>query len=161
MAVAYIGLTGACLGWLRTMPAENVDGIKIVLHFLTSIWVGDSGAYYVGKNLGQHRMSPKISPKKTWEGLTGGVVATFLAGAAFHLLFELPFDWPHVFAIAAILAVTAPIGDLVVSLFKRDTGTKDSSNLIPGHGGLLDRTDSLVFAAPFVLLYLHLVGFIG
>lgn len=159
--VAYLGVTAACLGWLRTMPADNTTGIKVLLLFLLSIWIGDSGAYYVGKNLGRHRMSPRISPKKTWEGLAGGVVATLAGASIFHLLFPLPFGWAHVLGIAAVLSITAPIGDLVESLFKRDTGTKDSSNLIPGHGGLLDRTDSLVFAAPFVLLYLVVMGLLG
>ncbi len=103
-------------------------------------------------------MAPILSPKKTWEGLAGGVAATFGVAAIFQTLFPLPFGWPHIFGLAAILSVAAPIGDLIISLFKRDTGVKDSSSLIPGHGGLLDRTDSLLFAAPFILLYLVAVG---
>ena len=156
--VLYLGLTGASLAWLRTMPANDVDGIKLLVLFLMTIWLGDSGAYYVGKNFGRHKMSPRISPKKTWEGLAGGVAATFAAAFLFNLLFPLPFSPAHVAAIAAILAVTAPVGDLVESLFKRDTGVKDSSSLIPGHGGLLDRTDSLLFSAPPVLGYLAVAG---
>jgi len=161
MTTMYVGLTAACLGWLRTLPQDPVTGIKLLVLFLVSIWLGDSGAYYVGKNLGRHKMSPTISPKKTWEGLIGGMATTCVAVAAFHALFQLPFGGVHVAAIAAILAVTAPVGDLVESLFKRDTHTKDSSNLIPGHGGLLDRTDSLFFAAPFVLVYLYSMGLLA
>jgi len=156
--IAYLGITGACLAWLRTMPFDETTGIRLLIFFLVMIWVGDSGAYYVGKNLGRHHMAPILSPKKTWEGLAGGVAATFLAAAIFNSLVPLPFDWPHIFALAAVLCVTAPVGDLIVSLFKRDTGVKDSSSLIPGHGGLLDRTDSLLFSAPMVLLYLVVMG---
>ena len=156
--IAYIGITGACLVWLRTLPADDTTGIRLLFFFLLTIWIGDSGAYYVGKNLGRHKMSPVISPKKTWEGLAGGVAATFAGAAAFHALVPLPWTWPHVMVLAAILSVTAPVGDLIVSLFKRATGVKDSSNLIPGHGGLLDRTDSLLFSAPFVLGYLVVTG---
>lgn len=156
--IVYLGITGACLCWLRTMPTDDTAGIRLLIFFLVTIWIGDSGAYYVGKNLGRHHMAPILSPKKTWEGLAGGIGATFAAAAAFQALLPLPFGWSHIFGLAAILSVTAPIGDLIVSLFKRDTGVKDSSNLIPGHGGLLDRTDSLVFSAPFVLLYLMVMG---
>ena len=154
--ITYLGITGACFGWLRTMPFDQTTGIRLLIFFLVTIWIGDSGAYYVGKNFGRHHMAPVLSPKKTWEGLGGGIAATFLAAAIFNSLFPLPFDWPHVFALAAILSISAPIGDLIVSLFKRDTGVKDSSSLIPGHGGLLDRTDSLLFSAPLVLVYLVL-----
>ncbi len=156
--ILYLGLTGACFAWLRTMPADETTGIRLLIFFLVAIWIGDSGAYYVGKNFGRHRMAPVLSPKKTWEGLVGGIAATFGAAAIFQALFPLPFGWPHILGLAAVLSVAAPIGDLIVSLFKRDTGVKDSSSLIPGHGGLLDRTDSLLFSAPLVLLYLVAVG---
>ncbi|MCD4749979.1 MAG: phosphatidate cytidylyltransferase [Thermoanaerobaculales bacterium] len=159
-SVLYLGFTCASLGWLRTMPTDSNTGVKVLLLFMLSIWIGDSGAYYVGKNLGRHRMSPRVSPKKTWEGLAGGIVATFMAAVVFNLLFPLPFAWFHIMAIAGILSVAAPVGDLIESLFKRDTGVKDSSSLIPGHGGLLDRTDSLLFAAPLVLAYLLVSGII-
>ena len=155
--VLYLGLTGACLGWLRILP-ENHLGIRLLLFFLATIWVGDSGAYYVGSRFGRHRMSPRISPNKTLEGLAGSVAATFAAAAVSKIAVGLPISWGHVAALAAILAVAAPVGDLVESQFKRDTKVKDSSSLIPGHGGLLDRTDSLLYAAPPVLAYLLAVG---
>jgi phosphatidate cytidylyltransferase len=154
--VLYLGCTGACLGWLRLWPEPDF-GIRILLLFLGSIWVGDSGAYYVGSRLGRHKMSPAISPNKTWEGLAGGAAATYAAAAALKIVLGIGLPWIHLVAVATILAITAPLGDLVESQFKRDTGTKDSSNLIPGHGGLLDRTDSLLYAAPPVLGYLLLV----
>lgn len=162
--VLFLGLGGSCLGWLRALPADP-DGWQLVLLFLVAIWLGDSGAYYVGRALGRHRMSPRTSPNKTWEGLAGGVVATFAGAAAFRLglglLGGMDLGWGHAMAIAAILAVAAPVGDLVESQVKRDTGVKDSSGLIPGHGGFLDRTDSLLFAAPPVLAYLLVTGVVS
>ena len=160
MTVFYAGLCGACLGWLRVLPGDDL-GIRLLFFFLATIWAGDSGAYYVGSKLGRHKMSPRISPNKTWEGLAGGVVTTFAAAAAAKLLFALPISWLHIGGLAAILAVAAPLGDLVESQFKRDTRVKDSSSLIPGHGGFLDRTDSLLYAAPPVLGYLLAAGLIG
>jgi len=160
MTVFYVGLCGACLGWMRVLPEGDL-GIRLLFFFLATIWAGDSGAYYVGSHFGRHKMSPRISPNKTWEGLAGGAATTFAAAAAAKFLFGLPFSWPHMAALAAILAVTAPLGDLVESQFKRDTKVKDSSTLIPGHGGFLDRTDSLLYAAPPVLGYLLAAGLIG
>jgi phosphatidate cytidylyltransferase len=158
-ATLYLGLTGACLGWLRLWPEPEL-AVRLVLLYLFTIWVGDSGAYYVGSRFGRHKMSPRISPNKTWEGLAGGAAATVAGAALLNLVLGRPLQWHHLVAVAVILAVAAPLGDLVESLFKRDTGIKDSSTLIPGHGGFLDRTDSLLFAAPPVLAYLMIVGVI-
>ena len=155
--VLYIGITGACFGWLRLWPGDPV-GVRLLLFYLACIWVGDSGAYYVGKNFGRHKMSPRISPNKTWEGLVGGVVATYVAAAAATVAFDIRLAPVHIAALATILAVTAPVGDLVESQFKRDSGVKDSSTLLPGHGGFLDRTDSLLYSAPPVLGYLLAAG---
>jgi len=160
LTVLYLGLCGACLGWLRLVPEGDL-GVPLLFFFLAAIWLGDSGAYYIGSRFGRHRMSPRISPNKTWEGLAGGAMATFAAAAASKMVFGLPWSWGHMAALAAILAVAAPVGDLVESQFKRDTKVKDSSTLIPGHGGLLDRTDSLLYAAPPVLGYLLAFGLIG
>ena len=159
-AVLFLGTTAVCLGWLRLWPREP-DGVKFLFFFLACIWVGDSGAYYVGKNFGRHKMSPRISPNKTFEGLVGGIATTYAAAAAATVILGLELSVVHVFALATILAAAAPVGDLIESLFKRDSGIKDSSSLIPGHGGLLDRTDSLFYAAPLVLGYLLLTGLVG
>lgn len=158
-AVLYLGTTAACLGWLRLWP-EEPGGMKILFFFLATIWVGDSGAYYVGKNLGRHKMSPKISPNKTIEGLAGSAVTTYAAAAVAAWVLDLGLSTIHIVALATILAAAAPLGDLVESLFKRDSGIKDSSNLLPGHGGFLDRTDSLFYSAPLVLGYLVGIGLI-
>lgn len=156
LAVAYLGFTGACLGWLRLLPGD-AWGPRLILFFLATIWVGDSAAYYVGRTFGRHKMAPSISPNKTFEGLAGGVVVTFLGAAAAKAGLRVPLTWPDTLVIAALLAAAAPIGDLLESQFKRDLGVKDSSSLLPGHGGFLDRTDSLLYAAPWVLGYLLLV----
>jgi len=158
--VAYVALTVACLGWLRTLPEDGL-GIRLLLFFLIAIWIGDSGAYYVGRTFGRHRMAPRISPKKTWEGLAGAVAATYLGAAALRWALGLELPWVHVLGLATILAVCAPVGDLVESQLKRDAGVKDSSGLLPGHGGMLDRTDSLLFSAPPVLAYLLLTGLLS
>ena len=158
-SILYLGVTTACFGWLRLWPGDPT-GSKVMLFYLACIWVGDSGAYYVGKNFGKHKMSPRISPNKTLEGLAGGVLTTFLAAAAMAWVLGLDYAPIHIAAVAAILAVTAPLGDLVESMFKRDSGVKDSSTLLPGHGGFLDRTDSLIYPAPFVLAYLVVVGLV-
>lgn len=160
LIVLFLGVTGACLGWLRIWPDEPLAS-RLLLLYLGTIWAGDSGAYYVGSRLGRRKMSPRISPNKTMEGLAGGTVATFVAAAVLKLLLAVPMVWIDAMAIAAILAITAPIGDLVESQMKRDAGVKDSSSLIPGHGGLLDRTDSLIYPAPPVLGYLLLAGLIS
>ena len=159
LAVLFLGVTGVCLGWLRLWP-DPAFAPRLLLLYLGVIWAGDSGAYYAGTRLGRHKMSPRISPNKTWEGLAGGTVVTFAAAALLRVALAVPLPWIHVLAIAAILAVAAPVGDLVESQFKRDAGVKDSSQLFPGHGGALDRTDSLLYPAPPVLGYLLLVGLV-
>jgi phosphatidate cytidylyltransferase len=158
--VLYLGFITACLGWIRLWP-EDSFAIRLILFCLSTIWIGDSGAYYVGRRFGRHKMSPRVSPNKTWEGLIGGVVTALSAAAALKLVLALDLEWSHLMSLAAILSVATPIGDLVESQFKRDTGVKDSSTLLPGHGGLLDRTDSLLYAAPPVLAYLLAAGLVG
>jgi phosphatidate cytidylyltransferase len=157
--VLYLGLCGASLGWLRVLPAEDM-AVRFILFFLGTIWIGDSGAYYVGSRIGRHRMSPRISPNKTWEGLAGGTAAAFAAAAVLRQTIGPELPWPHIAGLAAILAATAPIGDLIESQFKRDTGFDDSSSLLPGHGGFLDRLDSLLYSAPPVLAYLLVAGLV-
>jgi phosphatidate cytidylyltransferase len=155
--LVYLAACSACLGWLRLWAPESM-GVPLVLLFLATIWLGDSGAYYVGKSLGRHRMSPRVSPKKTWEGLAGGVLASIATVCVGRALTLETLPWVDALAIGGIIGVTGPIGDLVESLFKRDTGVKDSSSLFPGHGGMLDRTDSILYAAPWVVAYLTFRG---
>lgn len=127
----------------------------LILMFLVT-WVNDSAAYFVGKAIGRHPCCPYLSPKKTWEGTIGGwiggVIATMLLG---HFLVDL--SWLYGLALGILVATVAPFGDLAKSMIKRQMGVKDFSNLIPGHGGMFDRIDSLLFVAPVVYYFATLV----
>jgi len=158
--VLYIGVTGTCMGWIRSLSFGN-DGYQLLILFLASIWGGDTGGYYVGKNLGRHKMAPRVSPKKTWEGLAGGIVGSIAGTALLKIILGNTIAWEHIIALAGLSSIFGPVGDLVISQFKRDTGVKDSSSILPGHGGLLDRADSLLFAAPPFLGYLLWAGIVS
>ncbi len=121
------------------------------------IWAGDTGAYFAGRAFGRHKLAPRLSPKKTWEGAVGGACASVLGGwAAASLFFDgIPF-W-QVVVIALPAAVLGQVGDLSESLIKRSTGVKDSGRIIYGHGGVLDRVDGLIFAAPYFAIARHLL----
>ncbi|MDX1546847.1 MAG: phosphatidate cytidylyltransferase, partial [Rhodothermales bacterium] len=122
------------------------------------IWATDTFAYYVGKNLGRHKLAPLISPKKTWEGAVGGAVGALLVAVVLKLTLLAFLAWPHVVAMALICGIVSQIGDLAESRLKRSVGAKDSGTLLPGHGGLLDRFDALLLAVPLVYLYLAYVA---
>jgi phosphatidate cytidylyltransferase len=153
LAGCYFTVTAGAMGLLRLAFPDPV-GWKVVLTTCLAIWSGDSGAYYLGSRFGRHKLAPRVSPKKSWEGIIGGTATTLLAIWLCKALFFSELAWRPALALAALLAVLAPLGDLVESLFKRDANIKDSSGLIPGHGGFLDRTDSLFYVAPFVLALL-------
>ncbi|HAS6347916.1 TPA: CDP-diglyceride synthetase [Vibrio vulnificus] len=142
---------------LRAVDVENAPyfGAKLVMFVCLLVWAADSGAYFAGKSLGKRKMAPKVSPNKTIEGLIGGVIAAVIVGWAFSGWFDIPFSSPlHMVLITLATVVISVLGDLVESMFKRESGIKDSSNIIPGHGGILDRIDSLTAAFPiFALLY--------
>lgn len=154
--VAYFVLTAGAMGLLRVLLPGDLGWKAVLLHCLT-IWGGDSGAYYVGVRWGRHRLAPRVSPKKSWEGIVGGTAVTFFGVWFCRTVFFPELPWAIAWSEGLLLAVLAPVGDLVESLFKRDVGVKDSSDLIPGHGGFLDRTDSLFFSAPASLALLALV----
>ncbi|MDP4220687.1 MAG: phosphatidate cytidylyltransferase [Bacteroidota bacterium] len=146
---------------IKNLGAEQFDlfppGYFIVV-LLVSIWVGDSAAYFAGKAFGKHKISIRISPGKSWEGAVAnflGAIAVWVVAPLVLYRFSL-LPLPHAIAIGAIAGVVGQFGDFGKSLLKRDAGVKDSSNLIPGHGGVLDRLDSIIFTAPIVLLYLWL-----
>ncbi len=123
-----------------------------LLWFIFIIWANDVFAYLVGITLGRHKMCPSISPKKSWEGFVGGILGAMVAGYVASLLLET--DALLWCGLALVAAVAGVLGDLVESQLKRRVGVKDSGNLIPGHGGVLDRFDALLLATPFVFLYL-------
>ena len=129
-----------------------------LLFALALSWVGDIAAYYVGRSLGRHRLAPRVSPKKSWEGSAASVAASVLFGWLF-LRWTLPqvAAW-HAIALAAVGNAAGQLGDLVESAIKRGAGVKDSGTILPGHGGFLDRVDSTLFALPVVYLYLRAMG---
>ena len=151
LGIVYLGFLLAFIPKLHTDLGS--DGPYWVIFLLTIIWLGDTGAYFAGRALGKHHLAPSLSPKKTWEGAFGGFIATVLGAqlARLILLPELPIL--DCFLIAAPASVLAQLGDLFESLFKRATNTKDSGTILHGHGGLLDRIDGVLFAAPYVYFY--------
>lgn len=127
-----------------------------VLAVIMTVWVNDIFAYLVGCSIGRHKMCPSISPKKSWEGFAGGVLfAVVFAMAAGYMLEGDVIAWG---GLGAVVALGGVVGDLVESMFKRECGVKDSGNLIPGHGGMLDRFDALLIAAPLAYVYMLIFG---
>ena len=151
-AILYIGaLLGTVVG-LRMMPPEELGRLRLIF-LLSVVMVGDAGAYFVGRAFGRSPLSPVLSPKKTVEGLGGGVVFS-LATAVFLRHEALPgLALATAIGLGLSMALLGVVGDLFESLLKRSAGIKDTSSLLPGHGGVLDRIDSLLFAAPFLFLY--------
>lgn len=123
------------------------DGAILLLYVLIIIWGTDVGAYFAGKYLGKRKLSPHVSPNKTWAGVGGGLLAAALIGVVGTIYYDLAFY--RMVPLAVLTGAVSVIGDLVVSLFKREAGVKDSGVLFPGHGGILDRIDSITAAAPF------------
>lgn len=147
VGIAYVGMAVVSLAWLRALD-EN--GLLLVWLFF-AVWAMDVGGYFAGKGIGGPKLAPKISPKKTWAGFIGGILLSALVGGVIAYL----FDWiPVKFAAsgAAAIAVVAQMGDLYESAVKRHFDVKDSGTLIPGHGGILDRVDGLIFAAPIAAI---------
>lgn len=156
-ALGYVALPVALLNVIWSMTAP-----RLLLGMFVFIWLYDTGAYCLGVLLGRHRLFERISPKKSWEGVFGGV-ALCVAGAFltyYHPVLNNFFQVPKLatwIGLSVVVAVFATFGDLVESLVKRTVGVKDSGHILPGHGGILDRIDSLLLVAPAVLIYLTLV----
>jgi len=130
---------------------------SIILGVFILIWTNDTFAFLVGKNLGKHKLLERISPNKTIEGFIGGMIFTFGVSIILANQFGQILSIIQWVVIAGIVSIFGVLGDLIESMFKRQAGVKDSSNLIPGHGGFLDRLDSAIFSAPFIFIYLQLV----
>lgn len=152
--LVWVGFMGAHLYLIRCLPEGNAW-----LLILSGITAGsDSGAYYVGRAFGKHKLSKLISPKKTVEGAVGGIISGVLVASTLALLLLGSVPWLFVVLTSIILGIIGICGDLTESVIKRATGTKDSGTILGGHGGILDRADSILFAAP-VLYYLLLICF--
>ncbi len=150
----YVALAGVALLWLRTDPAA---GRADVMFLLVVVWTGDIGAYLVGRWIGGPRLAPRISPGKTWSGALGGLTAAIAAGLLVAGFLSHAAVWRSAL-IAAVLGIVAQAGDLLESYVKRRLEVKDSGHLIPGHGGLFDRLDSVLAAAPVAALLALTLG---
>jgi phosphatidate cytidylyltransferase len=153
----YIGWAGAHFISIRALP----EGLYWTLVVLMAVWFSDTVAYLVGSAIGKNKLVPDISPGKTWEGYLGGIVGTPILTALAALLLQQAgasqaISLQHGFWIGALIATVGPLGDIGMSMFKRYAGAKDSSNLIPGHGGVLDRIDSLLISGMLAYYYLTL-----
>ena len=157
-AISYIALPVSLINLLVFPAFEDIPQFTpdLLIAVLAIIWIYDSAAYVFGVSFGSHRLFERISPKKSWEGAIGGAIVA-LAAAYVVFLFIPEISFVNWLALSALIVVSATLGDLTESMIKRSFGVKDSSHLIPGHGGILDRFDSLLFVVPVVVLYLKLV----
>jgi phosphatidate cytidylyltransferase len=152
LGVLYIALLGTHLVLIRTGFTPQLSAHLLSFFFLV-LMGSDAGAYYIGRAIGKRKLAPSISPGKTWEGVAGGVVAALAMGVLAHFWFfrELPLKWT--LPLALTMCVLGILGDLVESAMKRSASAKDAANILPGHGGLLDRLDSLLFNAPLIYYF--------
>jgi phosphatidate cytidylyltransferase len=152
LGVLYIPMLGGYLVSVRTGFRPELAADLLSFFFLV-IMGSDTGAYYTGRALGRHKLAPNISPGKTWEGAVGGMLASLLMATAAHFWFFRELDLRAALPLAAVMNVLGVIGDLTESALKRSVGAKDAAQILPGHGGLLDRLDSLLFNAPVIYYF--------
>ena len=155
LGIVYIPFLLGTILLIRGIPG----GSRWILYLLAMTWIVDAGGYFVGKAFGRHSMAPRISPKKTWEGAVGGALVGILASVVAAPWLPGPTSRFEMFWLGLALSVAGQLGDLVESAFKRQAGVKDSGHFLPGHGGMLDKVDSLLFNAP--VLYAFLIFYVG
>ncbi len=158
LGILYIGFFADALLSIREFY-PRIDylyqrGGFLIISILAAIWICDSAAFFGGTSLGKHKLFPRVSPKKSWEGAIFGFFFSILTMLLAKVIILDFLSWTSVVIFGIIIGTIGQIGDLVESLFKRDAGVKDSSGIIPGHGGIFDRFDSLLYTAPVILLYL-------
>ena len=151
--IVYAGFLTMFLAFLKT-----AGGGDLVLLVLLVAWVADTGAYFAGRFLGKAKLYEAVSPKKTWAGAWGGLAGSVLGAAVLKLVHFHELAWIDVFLIAIPGGILGQMGDLAESMIKRSTGVKDSGALLPGHGGILDRIDAVLFIAPYVYVYIQVRG---
>lgn len=157
----YTGMTLSALVAVRCTDAlEPMGAIVLCIGLMMSVWANDSFAYLVGTKFGKHKMVPKISPKKSWEGLAGGIAGSILIWVVLSFIPQTHVTVTVALVCGVVCGVTGVMGDLVESRIKRGAGIKDSGNLIPGHGGLLDRSDSMLFVSISAYFILRMMGVI-
>lgn len=159
IAYTYLGIIYAAVPFIFFLGLGFIKGeynLYIPLGFLILLWTNDTGAYLAGRSFGKRKLFERISPNKTWEGFVGGVVLAFFVALNLERYFGSLMKWEWV-TMALIIGLFGTLGDLVESMLKRSLGVKDSGNILPGHGGLLDRFDGLLIAAPLVFVFLSLL----
>ena len=144
--ILYIGWMLSYWVELRSLEA----GKELVFWAMFTTFASDTSAFFIGRRWGKHALAPSISPGKTWEGAIGGLLASIIASLILRAIFPLPFSYWQIALLGCVISLFAQLGDLVESLLKRNTGVKDAGKLIPGHGGILDRIDSLIFTGVIV-----------
>ena len=144
--ILYIGFLLSHISLIRNLT----DGKQWALFLIATVWAGDVSAFLSGSRFGRHKLYPRISPKKTYEGLIGGILGSIIVALAFTRLFLPRFDVGLCILLATGLGILGQLGDFTESMLKRSAQVKDSGSLIPGHGGMLDRLDSFLFSAPFL-----------
>jgi len=154
LGVLYVALLGGHLVAVRNGFEQKLAAHLLSFFFLV-LMGADTGAYYTGRAIGKRKLAPKISPGKTWEGVIGGIIAALALATAAHFWFfrELPLKWA--LPLASVMTVLGILGDLTESALKRGAGAKDAAKILPGHGGALDRLDSLLFNAPLIYYFAH------
>ncbi|WP_130471489.1 phosphatidate cytidylyltransferase, partial [Candidatus Magnetaquicoccus inordinatus] len=155
----FFGVIYCTLPMLLLLEIHRLEGGGwLICYLLFTVWATDIGAYFSGRRWGRKKLAESISPGKTWAGFWGGLLLASVVGSLITLVSPLPFSFTQAGTMAALLSLVGQMGDLAESLAKREAGVKDSGQLIPGHGGLLDRLDSLLFAAPLFYLFLWLMA---
>jgi phosphatidate cytidylyltransferase len=155
LGILYTGLFSSTLLIIREFYSSDYsNGGYLLISVFASIWVCDSAAFFGGSVFGKHKLFPRVSPNKSWEGAFFGLFFAIIAMLIAKILVLEFFSWFDIIILGMIVGSIGQIGDLIESLFKRDAGVKDSSGIIPGHGGVFDRFDSLLYTAPAVLLYI-------
>jgi len=152
LGMIYIGWFFSYLIFIRALTEHGA----FLFFLMITIWSNDIVAYLVGKSMGSHKLNPEISPKKTIEGSVAGFIVCVLAAGVFANFIQM--DLAHALILGAIIGIVAQVSDLVESLIKREAGAKDSSQMVPGHGGVLDRMDSFILTAPLMYYYIVWIG---
>ncbi|MFT8446384.1 MAG: phosphatidate cytidylyltransferase [Liquorilactobacillus nagelii] len=155
VGVLVLGALFVSLGFHYLIGARQA-GVDTLFFLLLIVWTTDSGAYLIGRKIGKNKLAPHISPNKTWEGSIGGTLAALVVGLIFNLFWPQAGNWFMICGMTILLSAIGQAGDLVESALKRFYGVKDSGKILPGHGGILDRFDSLLFVLPFA----HFIGLI-
>jgi len=158
LGIFYIGLFTSSILEIREFFNPYENGGYVIISIFATIWICDSAAFFGGISLGKHKLFVRVSPNKSWEGAVFGLVFSIISMMSAKLIILDFLSWIDVILIGIVIGTIGQIGDLAESLLKRDAGVKDSSNLIPGHGGIFDRFDSLIVAAPVIYIYLRSIN---